>query len=277
MMSRLSGTFISTLGFCCGLVFCHGGGLSQADAIQSLPTPPPVVAPTPSTLPTPLSPPITPDQPDPQVTIEKIRTAAPPYIDRDVGMAPLRPVCSFLGASLQYHDGIITITKAFEANPPGTRTITLRSGGRVAQFQDGNGSRTVNLPRRVEERLGIIYLPLRFLVEALGAELKPSAESELGQIEIGNRIGILVAPFQANYNGANAVRVTIVNNVGGALSLRLAGPQKLAFELGHGARVTRSMRPGVYYYLAACSGMKTVSGARRLRSGQKTTWAWGRR
>jgi len=192
-------------------------------------------------------------------------------------MAPMRPVCSFLDASLQYSDGIITITKTFASDPPGQRTITLRSGGRTARIQDSGGSRTVNLPRPAEERLGTVFLPLRFIVQALGAELKKSAYSRSGQIETAERIGVLVTPPQPNYKGGDAVRVTLVNRVGGALSLRLAGPQRLIFELGRDEKVTRAMRPGVYYYLAASRGMKPASGVRRLLAGHKTTWAWGRR
>ena len=72
-------------------------------------------------------------------------------------------------------------------------------------------------------------------------------------------------------------QLTIVNRTGRALSLRLNGPQKLAIELGRSQSITRSIRPGVYYYKAAAVGLKTHGGVRRLLAGHKATWSWGRR
>ena len=208
---------------------------------------------------------------------EKIRTDVPPYTDRAIAMAPLKPLCEFLGAKPQYSDGIVTLSKTFLQNPPGLRTITVRTGGTVAQIQDGNGQRAVRLPLPVEVRLGAIFVPLRFTVEALGGEVERIPEGEVTIIREADRVGVLTPIAQEGYRGRDAATVTITNRVGRALSLRLAGPQRLAIELGRNSTITRKVRPGVYAYQAASTGMKTRSGVRRLIAGRKATWAWGRR
>ncbi|MBV9467906.1 MAG: hypothetical protein JO316_23205 [Abitibacteriaceae bacterium] len=236
---------------------------NHADEMQSLP-------PAPSSSATPVT-------PTTQSTIEKIITDVPPYTDKAVAMAPMRPLCAFLGAHVEYSDGIITLTKSFGQTPPGTRIITIRTGGGVAQVQDTTGRHTVRLSLPAEERLNVVFVPLRFIVQVLGGSVDRIPEGEITVIRVGERAGILTPIAQEGYRGPDAARLTIMNQVGRALSLRLVGPQHVSVELGRNSTITRSVRPGVYAYRAASTGMKPMSGTRRLLAGRKAIWAWGHR
>lgn len=214
----------------------------------------------------------------PPLTAVTIKSAIPPYVDQGVTMVPMRPLCSFLGAGITYHDSILTIFRSAAPGNPGSNSlsVTLRAGGETAQIRNGSELRTVRLPLPAEERLGTTFLPARFFAEAFGAEIFLEKGGGV-QIKSGERTGVLQPLTQPVYNGNDAARVTIVNHVGRALSIRLTGPQNLALELGRKQSVTRTLKPGVYYYRAASIGMKTVKGTRRLLAGRKATWSWGRR
>lgn len=246
-----------------GILSLHA---NYADEMQSLP-------PAPSTSATA----VTPSAPTASSTIEKIITDVPPYTDKAVAMAPMRPLCAFLGAHVEYSDGIITLTKNFGQTPPGTRIITIRTGGGVAQVQDATGRHTMRLALPAEERLNVVFVPLRFIVQILGGSVERIPEGEVTVIRVEDRAGVLTPVAQEGYRGADAARLTIMNQVGRALSLRLVGPQHLSVELGRNSTITRSVRPGVYAYRAASTGMKPMSGVRRLLAGRKAIWAWGHR
>lgn len=269
--------------------------LSHADEIQSLPTAPPTQTPLPgapisSPAPLPLPPVTQPETVEPPSAtqppgplpmtiapgaIEKIPAEVPPYTDKAVAMAPMRPLCAFLGAHVDYNEGMLTLTKNFAQNPPGTRTITMRIGSGTAQIQDMVGRHTVRLSLPSEERLNVVFVPLRFLVQTLGGVVERIPEGEITVIRVGSRAGVLTPIAQEGYRGPDAARLTVVNRVGHALSLRLIGPQQLAIELGRNSTITRSVRPGIYTYHAAATGMRTVGGTRRLLAGRKAFWSWG--
>jgi hypothetical protein len=216
-----------------------------------------------------------------QAELPSVATSPPPvslnaagYADNGVAMAPLRPVCDFLKAQVSFHDGLITIVKTF-GEPNLARTITLRLGGKSAQIWDG-ASRVVTLSRPAESRLGTIFLPAKFLVEILGGELEVDKTGVPKTVREGERLAIFASSDAASYKGGDAGRVTLINRVGKALSLRLNGPQKLRVEIAHGDKIYLQVKPGLYYYQAGCAGMQTINGARRLLAGRKTSWAWGK-
>jgi hypothetical protein len=206
---------------------------------------------------------------------ERIISDGLPYSDRGVAMVPLRPVVAFLRATTTYHDGLVTIVKNFEGGA--ARTVTLRLGGRSAQIWDGGASRAVPLARSAESRLGVIFLPAKFLVEILGGQLSVHKDGTLRSVREGQREGVFPALEQHIYRRTDAAKVTVTNRVGKAISLRLNGPQKLRVEIGHGAQLYLQLRPGVYYFQAHSAGMQEINGARRLLAGRKTNWAWGRK
>ena len=251
-----------------GTALISGWSTLTADELDALPSAP-TVLPTP--LPTPLATqtqPVANSQGDEVI----IKSVIPSYVDQGVMMVPMRPLCDFLGVKNTYHDSIITLV----AEKPRLITVTLRAGGETAQIQSGGETKTMRLPLRAEERLGTTFLPLRFLADAFEAEIVRNKTNSI-VVKSGTRTGVLQTEFGSIYSGGDAARITIVNNVGRALSIRLTGPQNLNVELGRKQSFTRSLRPGVYYYRAASTGMKTVKGSRRLLAGRKAIWAWGRR
>lgn len=205
--------------------------------------------------------------------IIKLQSDVPPYVDQKVAMVPLRPLLSFLGATATYHDGAVDI----EQRVPFERSISMRVNSKKAWVKDENGRRGATLPVEVEERLGTVFVPLRFSAQALGAHVEHSPEGAGALVRYEGRAAVIEAIAQEGYRGSDATRIIIFNHIGKPLSLRLTGPQNIAVELGRSQSVSRSLRPGVYYYRAASKGMKPVIGVRRLLPGQKATWDWRRR
>ena len=210
--------------------------------------------------------------PAPPPVIENLVSDGTPYVEHGVAMAPLAVTCDFLGAKVTCVDGLVTVVKSFAEGA--ARTITFRLGGKTAQIIDGGNTRTVKLDRSPEARLGTSFAPAKFMVEILGGELEVDAESVPLKVKSGPREAVFAK--RDNYNGSDAARVTLGNHVGRAISLRLSGPQKLRVELADGATLFLPLPPGLYYYQAGSSGMKTIKGARRLLAGRKTNWSWGR-
>lgn len=198
-----------------------------------------------------------------------------PYVDQGTSMVPARQVCDFLQAKLTFNDGLLSIVKTF-SEPALTRTIAMRMGGKSAQIWDGGVSRFVNLPHACEARLGTVFVPAKFLVEMLGGEIVTDKQFVPQSINEGNRQGVFSSNYDAPYNGADAARVTIVNRVGRALSLRLTGPQKRRIEIGRNGKISLQLKPGMYYYQAGSAGLQTINSSRRLLAGRQTTWAWGK-
>ena len=198
-----------------------------------------------------------------------------PYVDEGIAMVPARQVCDFLKAKITFHDGLLTIVKTF-GEPNIARSISMRMGGKSAQVWDGGASRTVDFPRPAEKRLNVVFVPAKFLVEILGGELVVDKDFVPQSIKDGTRQGVFASNYAEPYNGGDAARVTIVNRIGRALSLRLTGPQKRRIEIGRNDKITLAIKPGLYYYQAGSAGLQVVNGSRRLLAGLKTNWAWGR-
>lgn len=205
--------------------------------------------------------------------IIRLKSDVPPYIDQGVAMVPMRPLLAFLGATAIYRDGSVFINQA----SPSKRALMLRMDSRNVRLTDDKGQRNLLSPIAVEERLGVVFVPLRFFTALFGASVEQSLEGAGAFVHFDKRAALIDPIAQEGYRGPDATRVTIANRVGKALSLRLTGPQNIAVELGRGQSATRSMRPGVYYYRAASLGMRPTTGVRRLLPGKKATWAWGRR
>lgn len=205
-----------------------------------------------------------------------IPSPTPYYIDSGVTMAPMRPLCDFLGIGVNVLDGILTLTQPIEETGK-TKMITLRLGGKNAQISLGGAPQTVALGLPAETRLGNTFLPVRFIKESFGVVIGFRARDNALVVRDGERTGVLTSPVTPEYRGGNAATLTITNRVGRALSLRLSGPQSLILELGKNQSVTRRVKPGVYYYKAGSAGMKPRSGARRLPGGRRSNWSWGRK
>ena len=210
-------------------------------------------------------------------TAISISSPVPYYIDRGVTMAPMKPLCDFLGIEVRMLDGVLTLTQARGNDASKNRVMTLRIGGHSAQITENGASRTVALSLPAETRLGNTFLPVRFMKDAFSVMIGFRARDNALVVRNAEKTGVLVAPITAEYNGSNASTITITNRVGRALSLRLTGPQTIVLELGKNQSLTRRVRPGVYYYKGGSAGMKPRAGARRLIGGRRATWSWGRK
>lgn len=237
--------------------------LPPAPPIEGTPAPPIVSSAAPSTT-APASPQATP----PQIATRQLFSAVPLYVDRGVTMVPLRPLCEFSNARLRLQNNSVSIQTA------NTRANVL-IGKREAQVETGTAKRKMPLSLPLEARLQSLFAPLRFAVEVLNLRARLLANGDVALQGADGRQAVLHAP-QPRYQGGDAARVTIHNGIGRALSLHLTGPQRVALELGQGATLRCSLKPGVYYFRAGATGMRVVTGARRLPSGRSATWSWGR-
>lgn len=204
-----------------------------------------------------------------------IPSPVPSYIDRGVTMVPLRPIADFLGISISVHSGIITLLQHIAGSEKPTMA-TLRLNARAAQIASDGKLSTMTLRLPAEARLGNTFVPLRFMADVFHAEASFRVPDNAIVLRTANKIGVLTPNMPPEYKGNNAATLTLVNRIGKPLSLRLNGPQKIALELGRGQKITRRVAPGVYYYKAVCAGMGPRSGARRLSSGGRVNWIWGR-
>jgi hypothetical protein len=204
-----------------------------------------------------------------------IPSPVPSYIDRGVTMVPLRPIADFLGISISVHSGIITLSQYIAGSEKPTMA-TLRLNARAAQIANDGKLSTMTLRLPAEARLGNTFVPLRFMADVFHAEASFRVPDNAIVLRTASKIGVLTPNMPPEYKGNNAATLTLVNRIGKPLSLRLNGPQKIALELGRGQKITRRVAPGVYYYKAVCAGMGPRSGARRLSSGGRVNWIWGR-
>ena len=218
--------------------------------------------------------------PSPSAAVSNLVTIPSPvpyYIDRGVTMAPMRPLCDFMGVEVQMLDGVLSMTQQRGADASSNRTLTLRIGGHRAQLSERGTTRAVALSLPAETRLGNTFLPVRFIKDCFSVMIGFRARDNALVIRDQRHTGVLAPPVTVEYRGSNASVITITNRVGRALSLRLTGPQYIVLELGRNQSLTRRVRPGVYYYKGGSAGMKARSGSRRLVAGRRATWSWGRR
>ena len=210
-----------------------------------------------------VAPPTT-DQPNAAPT-ETVACDVPSYSDHGIVMAPLRPVCQFLGLSLDYTGGVVTLQSK---QTPGC-SMSFRVGGPTAQIVNAAQKKSARFPRPAEERLGNMFVPLKFTVAAFGADADGTT------ILAGNRRGAL--NFQAAPPPPDnaAASLSVFNYTHRALSLHLDGPQKIILELGSGESVLLKVRPGRYNYWAESMGSPVHSGTRSFSIDPKSTWIWG--
>lgn len=244
---------------------------THADEFQELPTATPVSpAESTRTAPRPAAPAIG----KPAVTVTRIDSGVPSYVERGVVMVPLRPLAQFLGLEIRNLLGVIALERpAQDKAVPATR-LMLRNGSVRAQI---GTSRVLALPLAVQTRLGNTFVPARAVAAAFGAISQAVPEEKGILIMAQGRAGLFGSNAQAGYRGEDAARVVVENNVGRALSLHLSGAQNVAIELGPRERITRALRPGVYQFRAASIGMKTSRGVRRFSARQRAIWNWGRK
>jgi hypothetical protein len=209
------------------------------------------------------------------MVVVAIPSPVPSYMDRGTTMVPLRPITEFLGIELSTPDGKIVLTRVDIANGT-TRIITINAGGHNGMIQEGERSRNIGLIKPAETRLGNIFVPLRFITEALDVPTSFRVPDNAVVFRSSDKFGILTPTLPPEYKGRSAAIVTLTNHIGRAMSLRLSGPQNVSLELGQGQRLTRRFVPGVYSYQAAVANLSPRSGTRLLHAGRRISWTWGR-
>ena len=119
----------------------------------------------------------------PAVMCETIKTDAPAYQSKGTVMVPMRAIFEWLGAEVTYEVGVIT------ASREGTIVI-LRPGNATATV-NGAPKELASAPQLNNSR---VFVPLRFVGEALGATLQWDSASRTATIVQGIRVGTLEVP-----------------------------------------------------------------------------------
>jgi hypothetical protein len=226
--------------------------------------------------------------------LQPISGNVPYYVDKGVTMIPLRPICDFLGLETSYRSGLISISgtlpseNAGEANTSDksdddTRTtpasypifVNFREGSRVAQINNGMHNYTSTLDLAPETRLGVTFVPLRFVSVAFNAKVAYNAGSALITVQSGDRLGYLRQPDQCGANVQKTVRLTVANRVGRAFTLQLKGPCNFRIDLGRLQKVVVKLPAGLYEYTAVSKGVYPRRGKRWLRKGATVNWTFG--
>lgn len=230
--------------------------------------------------------------------LEPISGKTPYYVDKGVTMIPIRPICEFFGLDVSYRSGLISISgklpapivpndqpeeseeeqmnsgeNSSQSNPP--IFINFRDGSRVAQIIEGVHNRTSTLDLAPETRLGVTFVPLRFISVAFNAKVDYNAGTGLITVQSGNRLGYLRQPDQCGANVAKTVKLTVANRVGRAFTLQLKGPCNFRIELGRLQKVVVSLPAGLYEYTAVSKGAYPRHGKRWLRKGATVNWSFG--
>lgn len=251
----------------------------RADELQSLPlaTPAPDSASATLNRPAPLAPDVNVPGAAPAPTITRIASTVSTYIERGVVMVPLRPLAQFLRLRVRNVLGVTIVEKvAADGATPAIR-LMFRSGSTKAQIERNGVTCGINLPIPTQTRLGNTFVPARATSAVFGATAQSVPKEKAILLNFERRSGLFSSIASNGYRGADAARVVIENKVGKALSLHLSGPQNVCIELGSRERITRNLRPGVYTFQAASSGMKTRFGVRRFEARQRAVWNWGRK
>ncbi|MEO6907539.1 MAG: copper amine oxidase N-terminal domain-containing protein [Abditibacteriaceae bacterium] len=231
--------------------------------------------------------------------LDPIAGKTPYYVDKGVTMIPIRPICDFLGLSITYRAGLISIygtlpmpvaaqkdqpqktdgnSSGTDANSAQTNTtifVNFRDGSRVAQIIEGAHNRTSTLELAPETRLGVTFVPLRFLSVAFNAKVSYNAGTGLITVQSGDRLGYLRQPNQCNKNVKKTVSLTVANRVGRAFTLQLKGSCNFRIELGRYQKVVAKLPAGLYQYTAVSKGTYPRHGKRWLRKGATVNWTFG--
>lgn len=236
------------------------------------------------------------DASTPHVQLHAIAGKTPYYVDKGVTMIPIRPICDFLGLQTEYKSGVISISGTLlpqtadaaehagnsgddktENAVPATNPIfvNFRDRSRIAQVIQGIKNRTITLPLAPETRLGVTFVPLRFVADAFGAKVSYNAKRSIITVQNGDQIGYLRQPDQCGANVKKTVRLTVVNRVGRAFTLQLKGPCNFRIELGRFQKVLFKLPAGLYQYTAVSEGAYPRQGKRWLRSNAQVNWTFG--
>jgi hypothetical protein len=223
--------------------------------------------------------------------LNPIAGKTPYYVDKGVTMIPIRPICDFLGLDISYRSGLISISGTLPAPvvPPGDQSdtdtnaapfnppifVNFRDGSRVAQIIQGVHNRTSTLDLAPETRLGVTFVPLRFLSVAFNAKVAFNAGTGLITVQSGDRLGYLRQPDQCGENVKKTVNLTVANRVGRAFTLQLKGPCHFRIELGRLQKVAVKLPAGLYEYTAVSKGAYPRHGKRWLRKGATVNWTFG--
>jgi hypothetical protein len=231
--------------------------------------------------------------------LNPIAGKTPYYVDKGVTMIPIRPICDFLGLEISYRSGLISIsgtlpapivplgdesqkssdnqsdkdTNMEQSNPP--IFVNFRDGSRVAQIIQGIHNRTSTLELAPEMRLGVTFVPLRFLSVAFNAKVAFNSGTGLITVQSGDRLGYLRQPDQCGKNVKKTVQLTVANRVGRAFTLQLKGPCHFRIELGRLQKVVAKLPAGLYEYTAVSKGAYPRHGKRWLRKGATVNWTFG--
>lgn len=224
--------------------------------------------------------------------LRAIAGKTPYYVDKSVTMIPIRPICDFLGLETEYKSGVISISGALpqqtadgagnaedktENAAPAANPIfvNFRDRSRIAQIIQGTKNRTITLPLAPETRLGVTFVPLRFVADAFGAKVSYNAKKSIITVQNGDQIGYLRQPDQCGANVKKTVQLTVVNRVGRAFTLQLKGPCNFRIELGRFQKVLFKLPAGLYQYTAMSEGAYPRQGKRWLRSNAQVNWTFG--
>ncbi len=231
--------------------------------------------------------------------LNPIAGKTPYYIDKGVTMIPIRPICDFLGLDINYRSGLISISGTLpapivslvdqsekaddnqlnsdeinsESNSP--IFVNFRDGSRVAQIIAGTHNRTSTLDLAPETRLGVTFVPLRFVSDAFNAKVAYNAGTGLITVQSGDRLGYLRQPDQCGDDAKKTVQLTVANRVGRAFTLQLKGPCNFRIELGRLQKVVVKLPAGLYEYTAVSKGAYPRHGKRWLRKGATVNWTFG--
>jgi hypothetical protein len=115
----------------------------------------------------------------------EISSDAPPLLREGRTLVPLRAIFEWLGAKVDYDSATRGITATKDPH-----VVRLRVGGATASV-DGA---MVQLDVAAIETGGRTYVPLRFVSEALGAEVDWDAEARTVTVIDGDRVGTLRVP-----------------------------------------------------------------------------------
>jgi hypothetical protein len=231
--------------------------------------------------------------------LNPIAGKTPYYVDKGVTMIPIRPICDFLGLDISYRSGLISISGTLPApvapladqpqksDEDSSKTdensvlssspifVNFRDGSRVAQIIAGTHNRTSTLDLAPETRLGVTFVPLRFLSVAFNAKVAFNAGTGLITVQSGDRLGYLRQPDQCGENVKKTVQLTVANRVGRAFTLQLKGPCNFRIELGRLQKVVVKLPAGLYEYTAVSKGVYPRHGKRWLRKGATVNWTFG--
>lgn len=99
----------------------------------------------------------------------KLSFNQPSYIENGTSMVPMRAIFEALGAEVKYNSA--------------TKTITAQKDGTIIELVTGSSTAKINgrpmtLVANVENKNGYTMVPLRFVSEALGAEVNWNGESK---------------------------------------------------------------------------------------------------